>query len=154
MPASYQEVLVDNRTQQRSEVISSSESFDPVRLKDLENLEQLILTETDTASLEGIQYLTGLKRLYVFGNRNLSDVSAVFTLQGLEELDLSANGNFSLEGIENLRRLKELRIKHWNGADLTPLLSLPNLEKITVSEDMQDAVQSLEGRQSFVLVVE
>ncbi|MBR3179234.1 MAG: hypothetical protein IKF49_06925 [Clostridia bacterium] len=148
------QVLVDNRTQQRSEVISSSESFDPVRLKDLENLEQLILTETDTASLEGIQYLTGLKRLYVFGNRNLSDVSAVFTLQGLEELDLSANGNFSLEGIENLRRLKELRIKHWNGADLTPLLSLPNLEKITVSEDMQDAVQSLEGRQSFVLVVE
>ena len=105
--------------------------------------------------LNGIQNLSALESFRAEMCEDLSDASALFALQGLTEISLRGMPVGSLQGVQNLYGLRRLDIAGTSVMDLAVLLELPELESVTVSADMKEAVKSLEGKDlRFELIIE
>lgn len=100
--------------------------------------------------------IEGIRASYQFmGNRRIKNLSLadcdIETLQplqtvtGLEELALYRTPLASLEGIGVHQELRLLNISYTAVTDLSPLLGLPNLRELVLSEDMQVDVSVLAG---------
>jgi hypothetical protein len=111
--------------------------------------------------------LTELRSLYLDGC-NVRDLSPLGQLEKLESLDLSNTPSFDLAPLAGLSALQELDLQRTKVADLSPLANLSalhslwlrdtqvtdlsplremeNLEKVYVSEEMKEALESSFGR--------
>ena len=76
-------------------------------IESLVNLERLYCNDNQLTSLEGIENLVNLKSLYCYNNP-LNSLKGVENLVNLENLNCYNNYLTSLEGIEKLVNLKEL----------------------------------------------
>ncbi len=89
-----------------------------------------------------------------------SDISSVAAFSSIEYLDvLFLGGSYSLsslEGIESHETLQEIELVHCpNITDFTPLLDLPNLQRLIVSQDMKGLVSAqLAGADFEILYTE
>lgn len=141
----------------------------------LPNLQALIICGNsdmgfDPSSLTGlgdmeVVALTGSPRAYMYmGNKRVSRLSladcgiqtleSLQTVTGLEELALYRTPLASLEGIEIHQGLQSLNISYTAVTDLSPLLRLPNLRELVLSEDMQVDVSVLAGMDGLTVKYE
>lgn len=146
--------LCSNDSDERIPVETGTRLTDLSVLKNLTGLTQLKLYAQPLHSLDGIQHLESLEELTVAFCGSLGDVSPVFTLQELKMLKLRHNGVNSVEGIQNLSNLEELDLDEAKIGDLSLLLTLTDLRKVTISDDMHAAQNSLGGNYGFELIVE
>ena len=124
-------------------------------LAPLTGLRRLTLWDQPLGTLEGVQALGELETLELRGCPALTDASAAFTLQGLRELRLRSCPLASVRGVRNLTELEELDLAGTGVDDLSPLLGMEKLRRVTVSSDMTAAAASLEGSEyGFELIIE
>ncbi len=91
-----------------------------------------------------LPYLAGKTiRQLRLGYVPLSSMDDLAQIDGLIDLMLVQMQPASLAGIERLTDLTRLTLTDMPGLDLTPLLSLPNLMSVTLSEDMRGAAGAL-----------
>jgi len=122
---------------------------------ELTGLRELRLYAQPLETLDGLQGFPALEHLTVAHCPALTDASAAFACQQLRYLALYGCPVESIQGAQNLQELAELNISGAAVTDLTPLLSLPALESVRVSSDMEEAIASLDGQScSFALEIE
>lgn len=146
---------------------------DPSPLSELEKLEQVDLKHNPIEELSSLAGLVSLKELYLFDTR-ISDLSPLAGCPQLESLDvgktlvtsvdtqkdlahlvtLNAAGTAidSLNGIEKFNSLQNLVLGNVLDGDLSPLLSLPQLKTITLSENLRQAAETSLPQAPFEIV--
>ncbi len=75
----------------------------------------------------------------------LSSISELDGIEGVRDLILDDVQIQSLSGIDCLDSLQSVSLLNIPGLDLTPLKGLPNLETVTLSEDMRDEQTMIAG---------
>ena len=118
--ANLRSVLEANLFKTRGQVITSGE---------LATLMFLSATQRNIADLSGLEYATGLTRLYLDANK-IADLSALEGLTNLELLSLEHNEIRDLAPLEGLANLTRLSLGNNRIADLGPLARLTNLTRL------------------------
>ena len=114
--------------------------------KDVSGIQEITLENQGIHSLEGIQHLINLQKLYA--NNNV--IADLIPLQGLTELKLlylSANPIDDLSPLENLVKLEALRFYETQVTDLAPLHQLTQLKTLDFADSKVDdlsGIQTLE----------
>ncbi|MEM5768014.1 MAG: protein kinase, partial [Bacillota bacterium] len=117
-------------------------------LTSLGDIDFIHLQNVDPAKF--LPYLQGKRvRQLKIGSASLPSLSGLSGIAGLEDLIIDDMEMNSLEGAQALTDLKYLTLLHASPVDLTPLLSLSSLQTLTLSEDMREAAQSVEGAAGF-----
>lgn len=101
---------------------------------ELKNLENLAIVDTDILTIDFLENMTGLKTLWLVGNGELRDYSALGSLVNLEYLDFNLddlNGEQpDYTSIGNLKNLKHLSLTVVYNLDF--LYELNNLEELEI----------------------
>ena len=134
-------------------------------LNGMTGLKKLDISNNKMSSLSGISSLTSLETLMAV-NCGLSDIAALSKLTGLDSIDLSGNkvGDFSalrqtgvttltavdcniksLSTISGVRTLRTLNVSDNPIEDVTPIISLPTLEALDISNTKVTMVVGLRG---------
>lgn len=104
----------------------------------IKKFDYLTLTDGDPTKI--LPYLEG-SRVYLFAwsGKTISHISELSGISGIKQLHLPHNPNLiSLNGIEAYPDLFYIKLVNCpNLRDLTPLLSLPKIERLIISEDMR-----------------
>lgn len=105
------------------------------KLKSLKNLESLSITYSfmDDEDVEIISELTGLKKLSLYGNTDITDVSPLNNLTELTFLNLSLTGTKDISCLDKLNNLEELYINSTKVSDISCLSSFPNLKHLEIN---------------------
>ena len=116
----------------------------PITTVDMASLEELNAFEAGIADLTGLEFATGLTRLYLERNQ-ISDVSSLAGLTNLTHLNLSNNAIVDISPIADLTNLEWLRL--WNNkiTDISPLASLTNLTELDLRQNQIVDVAPLGG---------
>ena len=104
----------------------------PIYPEDVLGIITLNSTDTGITSLEGIQYLTNLQKLW-FTDNQVSDLTPLQALTNLWGLAFSNNQVSDLTPLQNLTNLWGLDFSNNLVSDLTPLQTLTNLEVLAFS---------------------
>ena len=126
----------------------------PLTVLHLERLHDLVILESDIASLWGLEHavnlgflhlsnskiadltpiagLLSLKTLKLYSN-NISDITPLARLTSLQELALEGNKISDITPLSNLKALRRLHLHENQITDLTPLTNLTNLETLSVA---------------------
>jgi hypothetical protein len=119
-----------------------TDDFSP--LSYLGDMEYLHMINMDTEKY--LPFLNGKTiRQFKIGASSLASLDELRGIDGLESLELDNVRIKSLSGIEVLSGLTKAGVWNMPQTDLTPLAALPNLETVTLTEDMRDAAQALTG---------
>ncbi len=106
-------------------------------LLSLDNLTVLNLgsnSNNSFADMQSISQMVGLQELTIYNN-NIGDLSPISSLVELRILDVDSNHFSDLSPLQNLTNLTDLRIEdNMNLHDISPLLSMPSLEAVFVSD--------------------
>ena len=119
------------------------------RIHDLEDIEELDLSNKNIEVIIGIEKFRNLKKLNISGNK-IEDISFISNLKKLEELDLSGNRQDSSKGIadisaiEGLTNLKSLSIEKNSISDISALKNLTNLTYLNIADNKIKDVTDLE----------
>ena len=144
----------------------------PLTVLHLERLHDLVILESDIASLRGLEHavnlhflhlsnskiadltplaeLFSLETLKLYGN-NISDVSPLANLTNLEELNLSSNRISDLHPLASLQDLATLSVADNPIYDFSPLIGLENLQSIEI---MWDVIIDVDLLQKLTVEVE
>ena len=88
--------------------------------------------------------MTELEECRLTDCTELKDIQVLFTMEKVRNILLQNVPAESLQGIQNLTELEQLELVHTGITDLSPLTELPKLKIVRISEEMQEAVKSLE----------
>ncbi|WP_432406911.1 leucine-rich repeat domain-containing protein [Wukongibacter sp. M2B1] len=102
--------------------------------KDVEEIEELSLSKKGISSLEGIEYLVGLKELKLAFN-DISDIRPLNKLVNLETLDLKENVISDVYYLIGLEKLQYLDLKNNYIGDITAIGYLINLKELDLSQN-------------------
>ena len=126
----------------------------PLTVLHLERLHDLVILESDIASLHGLEHAVNLNFLHLSNSRiadltplselfslktlklyrnKISDITPLAGLTSLQELGLEDNNISDITPLSNLIALKRLRLHNNRITDLTPLTNLANLEELSIS---------------------
>lgn len=86
------------------------------------------------------------------GGEPLTSFEGMAGIQGLKDLILNDMQLPSMNGIETLASLEALTLTAMPELSLEPLLSVPHLKTLTLSEDMREAGKAIEGRAPFDII--
>ena len=123
-------------------------------LSDLHNLNMIWLKR---CSFDNMDWLNGseVSELYILSPRTESyqGLAGCKNLRKLQLTDSTAN---DISFLKELSGLMELDLSYNTGiTDLSGLTELPNLKKVSISSDMEDAIKSLDGLdRKFTLTVD
>lgn len=120
-------------------------------LANLPDLTHLILFGTNVSDLTALHKCSRLTVLDV-GGTLVTSTSAIHGLDALEKFVIRKAPLQTLEGIETHLLLTDIYLSETPLRDLSPLLDLPNLQIVEISEDMRSVVESLQGKNEFMLV--
>jgi internalin A len=101
-------------------------------LKDLLQLQQLYLFDTQVSDLNPLKNLQQLQQLDVFNTR-VSDLSPLKDLKQLQQLDVSSTQVSDLSPLKGLQQLQQLDVSSTQVSDLSPLKGLQQLQQLDVS---------------------
>ena len=152
--------------------ISMQEITDISPLAALSNLVVVDIKNNPITDISPLGELKFLKRVTLFDTR-VTDLSplancpmlcvldagklplrfpkAFYGLNNLQNLNLSETTIDTLAGIEDLTQLKFLEVESVIDGDLTPLLSLRNLEEVVLGENMRQEAEAISGRAKFAI---
>ena len=114
---------------------------------DIHDTDLLGLTSLMTQSivnLEGIQYCTGLMRLWLFGNK-IRDISALSNLTKLANLYLSGDQIVDINALSNLANLTDLSLRGKHIVDISALSSLTKLTRLDLDGNQIVDISALSG---------
>ncbi len=112
--------------------------------------------EMDLSGAEDGYYYLGERELAVLRINccpGLDSMDYLAGLTGLEHLDISQTGIPSLEGIQQHQQLQSLHIYDIPAQDMSPLLTLPNLQSITVDQAQAETIAQLGGLGDVEVIV-
>ena len=146
----------------------------PLTVLHLEDLHDLVVLESDIASLQGLEHavnlhflhlsdsrvvdltplaeLSSLKTLKLYGNR-ISDITPLAKLTALRELELAGNRISDITPLSNLTALTHLKLHDNQITDLTPLTRLTNLEELSITGNPITDFTPLAGFPQFAHLV-
>ena len=154
----------------RELAVSMQQITDLYPLRTLTRLEVVDIKNNPVSDLSALSDLTFLMDLSIFDTlvKDFSPLKSCVMLrtldagktavQGPEMLNgLSSLENLYLErctlqsivGIEQFTKLKELKLTHLTDKNLEPLLSLPVLQRVNITEDLRDAAKQIEAGARF-----
>lgn len=119
-------------------------------LGELNFLKRINLFDTRVTDLSPLANCPMLSELDA-GKLPVRSAEAFYGLKGLRDLNLYETTIDTLEGIDKLTQLKFFEVSGIIDGDLTPLLSLPHLENVTLGEDMRQAAHAIEGGAKFTV---
>lgn len=99
---------------------------------------------TDISKIEGLENLTELQSLDLFGNE-IFEIKGLEKLINLEYLDLNGSEITEIKGLENLKNLKGLILKANNINEIRGLENLVNLLYLDLSENPISEIKGLEN---------
>ncbi|KKN28247.1 hypothetical protein LCGC14_0856280 [marine sediment metagenome] len=99
---------------------------------------------TDISQIEGLEKLTDLKKLDLFGNE-INEIKGLEKLINLEYLNLSRNEITEINGLENLTNLKVLILEVNKIKEIKNLENLVNLVYLDLSENPISEIKGLEN---------
>ncbi len=102
-------------------------------LENLENLQQLEVSNTQVSNLRPLGNLENLKVLTV-SETQVSDLRPLKNLQSLQALQISQTQVSDISPLKNLQNLQELNVSKTQVSDLSPLKDLQNLQQLYVSD--------------------
>ena len=111
---------------------------------EMATLTRIDARDTNIRNLTGLEYATGLIRLYLAGN-SISDVSLLSNLTGLIELDIQHNAISDVSLLSNLTGLTELDLEGNAISDVSPLSNLTGLTFLDISENSMSELSHLSG---------
>ena len=107
--------------------ISGTQVEDFSELKQLKNLETILLDQAETKGLDGIQELSNLTSVGITGSPYVKSIEPISGLLKLESLTLFGT---SVEDLSPLSKLIELRTLDLSGTNVSDLCHLSNLKKL------------------------
>jgi Leucine-rich repeat (LRR) protein len=111
-------------------------------LEDMQAVLELNLENKNISDLQGIQYLTNLKKLNLRGN----SIKFIKELKNLTELEVLALNNNKIDNIESLSyitNLVELDFPGNNVTDIAPLTSLAKLKQLSLMDNNVSDISNL-----------
>ncbi len=111
---------------------------------EMATLTRIDARDKNIQNLAGLEYATGLIRLYLAGN-SISDVSPLSNLTGLTELDIQHNAISDVLPLSNLTGLTELDLEGNAISDVSPLSNLTGLTFLDISENRMSDLSHLSG---------
>jgi Leucine-rich repeat (LRR) protein len=141
---------LENCTRLRELVLAGCRADDFSVLSELGDLDYLHLQNVDPQRF--LPYIKGktVKQLKL-GYTSLSSVTDLGGIDGLVELQLYKMDMKSLDGIDQLEDLMYITLREMPTLGLEPLLALPHLQTLTLSEDMRDAGNAIGETQIQVI---
>jgi len=108
-----------------------------VQIKDMvELMGKLELSDSNIASLTGLEYCTDLTILSL-NNNQITDISSLFNLPDLVDLSLANNQINDISVLSNLTNLTTLNLNNNQIIDFSPLAKLRNLKKLHLENSGQ-----------------
>jgi Leucine-rich repeat (LRR) protein len=98
----------------------------PIYPSDLKRLTSLHAEQRNVSNLTGLEYCTGLTRLYLYDNQ-IDDISPVANLTSLRGLSLGGNQIRDISPLAKPTNLRELSLSGNQIRDISPLANLTNL---------------------------
>ena len=111
---------------------------------EMATLTRIDARDTNIHNLAGLEYATGLIRLYLAGN-SISDVSPLSNLTRLTELDIQRNSISDVLPLSNLTGLTKLDLEGNSISDASPLSNLTGLTFLDISENSMSDLSHLSG---------
>lgn len=121
-------------------------------LEDMQKVTELDLTDAGISELQGIQFLTNLKKLNLTGN-NIKHIGYLKNLILLEELALNHNNVEDIQALKYLSNLEQLDLYQNQISDLTPLADLVKLKQLSVMENKVTDISSLKNLMNLEILV-
>ncbi|MDE0040685.1 MAG: leucine-rich repeat domain-containing protein, partial [Candidatus Poribacteria bacterium] len=115
-----------------------------ITVQDISQLTDLRAQNTGIESLDGLEYATNLRRLWL-GSNPLSDLSPISNCSKLEDLDISGCGISDIFALRGLVNLLGVNLGGNNIHDLQPLNSLKNLEHLLMYQNPISDITPLEN---------
>ncbi|EPY9328978.1 GW domain-containing class 2 internalin InlB [Listeria monocytogenes] len=117
----FAEIIKDN--------LKKKSVTDLVTQNELNSIDQIIANNSDIKSVQGIQYLPNVTKLFLNGNK-LTDIKPLANSKNLGWLFLDENKIKDLSSIKDLKKLKSLSLEHNGISDINGLVHLPQLESL------------------------
>ena len=111
---------------------------------EMATLTRIDARDANIHNLAGLEYATGLIRLYLAGN-SISDVSSLSNLTRLTELDIQHNSISDVSPFSNLTGLTKLDLEGNSISDASPLSNLTGLTFLDISENSMSDLSHLSG---------
>ncbi len=111
-------------------------------LEDFQAVTELNLENKDISDLQGIQYLTNLKKLYLRGN-NIKFIEPLKNLTNLEVLALNNNKIEDVKPLSYLKELVELDLLGNQITDVAPLTGLAKLKQLSLADNKVSDISKL-----------
>ena len=120
-------------------------------LSEMNSLTTLILFDTKVADLTPLQNCLHLTLLDI-GYTPISSLAALDGLDALKVLVIRKGSLKSLDQIETHTMLEEIYLSENSILDFSPLLNLPRLQLVEVSESMRSTIESIEDQATFTII--
>ena len=120
--------------------------------EDVKDIEELNLNKKDISSLEGIQYLIGLKELKLAFNQ-IIDLEPLSNLINLEDLDLKGNDVYDIDPLAGLASLEKLELSYNEIKDISIIEYLTNLKELDLSYNKIEDVSCLSEFKNLILEI-
>ena len=95
-------------------------------------LTRLTAARKEITNLSGLEHATGLERLDLGQNENITDISELANLIHLENLDLADNGITDISDLSDLKKLEVLDLRNNNVTDTALLSTMTHLKNLYV----------------------
>lgn len=121
-------------------------------LEDMQSVTELDLSNKGIVDIQGIQYLTNLKKLDLTGN-NIKFIDNLKNLTSLQELSLNQNSIENIQALSYLKNLEQLDLYSNQISDLSPLVELVKLKQLSVMENKVTDVSMLKNLLNLEILV-
>ena len=127
-------------------VLEGVQASDLSAVSSLSNLTQLAFTDSQVNNIDALSSLTNLQEVILSGN-NISDLTplASASLSNLSRLALDNNQISDLQPLSNLTQLTTLTLNNNNIRDLSPLSGLTLLSNLAISDNKVSDLRPLSG---------
>jgi|GEM_PF-867790 len=112
--------------------------------KDVKQITELAAQGRDIKYLDGIEKLTNLQSVYLYGN-NISDITPLKNLRELSGVYLYGNNISDITPLKDLKKLTKIYLSINKISDITPLEGLTNLQELDLSANNISNIDSLSG---------
>lgn len=111
-------------------------------LEDMQAVTELNLENKGISDLQGMQYLTNIKKLYLRGN-NIKFIEPLKNLTDLEVLALNNNKIEDVKPLSYLKNLVELDLQGNKVSDVAPLTGLAKLKQLSLMDNKVSDISKL-----------